>query len=248
MNNFCKCGCGQRVSKPKNKYVWGHASKWLKGCIPWNKGLTKEIDERVKRNAENMQATKVRLSEEGLLPSWNRGLTKEMDERVKRNGECSRQTKILKYGSGFGKPAWNKGLTKEIDERLRKKAALSVGHPLNPGCGRGKSGIRKDLNQYFRSTWEANFARLLEWFGFEYEYEPKVFSLIDNGFQLSYRPDFYLFKFDLWVELKGYLGCESKRKLDLFKEQYPNLNFTLITERYYNVLANCFRFLIPNWE
>jgi len=39
MNNFCKCGCGQRVSKPKNKYVWGHASKWLKGCIPWNKGL-----------------------------------------------------------------------------------------------------------------------------------------------------------------------------------------------------------------
>jgi hypothetical protein len=25
-NPFCKCGCGQRVTKPTNKYIWGHNS------------------------------------------------------------------------------------------------------------------------------------------------------------------------------------------------------------------------------
>jgi len=60
----------------------------------WNKGLTKETDERVQRHAEELsRALKGRLS-------WKKGLTMETDSRIK---------------SG-----WLKGKTKEIDERVKR--------------------------------------------------------------------------------------------------------------------------------
>jgi len=66
-----------------------------KGCIPWNKGLTKETDERVKRNGENTGKTLRKRgsckgknnSMYGKHPiSWNTGLTKETDKRVGKQG------------------------------------------------------------------------------------------------------------------------------------------------------------------
>lgn len=42
-------------------------SENLNGIIPWNKGLTKEIDKRVKDNAEKTGKTLHRLYEEGKL-------------------------------------------------------------------------------------------------------------------------------------------------------------------------------------
>ena len=55
---------GRKLSDEHKKKI----SKTLQGHIPWNKGLTKEIDERVKS-------------------AWNKGLTKETDERVRKYGE-----------------------------------------------------------------------------------------------------------------------------------------------------------------
>ena len=80
-----------------------------------------------------------------------------------------------------------------------------------PGAGRGITGFRKGLEHYFRSTLEANFARVLVLAGIAYEYEPKVFKL-PNG--KTYTPDFKLAAplGDLvpagWVELKG---CHTVR-------------------------------------
>ena len=68
----------------------------LKGRIPWNKGLTKETDERVAT-----YATKGGISRKGR-PSWCKGLTKETDERVAKAAEkVSKSTK--------GRIPWNKG-------------------------------------------------------------------------------------------------------------------------------------------
>lgn len=36
-----------------------------------------------------------------------------------------------------------------------------------------------------------------------------------------YFPDLYLPEYDLFVEIKGYFGCEAERqKIELFKKQY----------------------------
>ena len=57
---------------------------------------------------------------------------------------------------------------------------------------RAKSGFREDLQQYFRSGWEANVARILTLLQIEWIYEDKVFTL-SNG--MRYLPDFYLPQF-----------------------------------------------------
>ena len=60
-----------------------------KGRIPWNKGLTKELDQRISRYADKNRGrlrsseikAQIALNCIGRIP-WNRGLTKETDERV----------------------------------------------------------------------------------------------------------------------------------------------------------------------
>lgn len=50
---FCECGCGQRVKKSIyypfswNRFICGHNKNRI-GSLPWNKGLTKKTDERLR--------------------------------------------------------------------------------------------------------------------------------------------------------------------------------------------------------
>lgn len=65
----------------------------------------------------------------------------------------------------------------------------------------GITGYRTDLNPnyYFKSAFEADFARFLSYVGISYVYESKTFELNDA----FYTPDFYLDQLDLYIELKG---------------------------------------------
>ena len=133
---FCKCGCGGRVTKPENMYITGHHRRGkespMKGKIPWNKGKTKETDERVMKNTQSLskslkmffqtekgkkQAKETSNRFKGVSP-WSEGLTKETDERVKKIAEI-RSEKMLEnwqnpefikmmvdswYGKGQTKP------------------------------------------------------------------------------------------------------------------------------------------------
>jgi len=85
-----------------------------KGYPAWNKGLTKETDERVKKYVENSsKSLKGRKS-------WNEGLTTKTDERLAKSGKKIRETR-LKNNSY---KSWNKGLTKESDKRVAKQGLL----------------------------------------------------------------------------------------------------------------------------
>lgn len=110
--------------------------------IPWNKGLTKDTDERVKKQAE---------AKRGHIP-WNYGLTAKTDPIVAKYGKKGGLTRK-------GRLPWNKGLTKETDERLmivskkvsatRKRLAregkLKCGHPQSEESRRKISETRKRL-------------------------------------------------------------------------------------------------------
>lgn len=69
----------------------------MKGHIPWNKGLTKSMDERIRNSAEKMVLTKKsrvypkKERKKGRIP-WNKGLTKEIDSRIKGKS-CTELTK-----------------------------------------------------------------------------------------------------------------------------------------------------------
>ena len=100
-------------------------------------------------------------------------------------------------------------------------------------------GYREDIGIYVRSTWEANFARILNHLGIEWQYEPETFVVLVDGRELSYTPDFYLPASDHWVEVKGRWIGSAREKYDAFAELHRTsivgLKFyTWLCERYAN--------------
>ena len=83
-------------------------------------------------------------------------------------------------------------------------------------------GKRSDLGQFFRSTWEADFCRYLNFVGKTWAYEPTVFSFLEHGVKkgtVSYCPDFKVGS--LWVEVKGQLTPKGRVAIRRFKKFYP---------------------------
>jgi len=128
------------------------------------------------------------------------------------------------------------------------KCTMSVvgGRPTSAKASRGKAGIRKDISDtiYFYSRWEANFARLQNYLGIEWKYEPKTFDL---GSQ-NYTPDFYLPETDTYVEVKNFLWKYSKIRDQKFRKLYPNIKLQLLLKEDYIKLENKYSHLIKNWE
>ena len=81
----------QKMRKPKSEEHKKHISEGQKGLKKgpaWNKGLTKDTDDRVKFNAEQ---TSKAMKEKHLIP-WNKGLTKETDDRVRQYSISSKKS------------------------------------------------------------------------------------------------------------------------------------------------------------
>jgi hypoxanthine phosphoribosyltransferase len=80
---------------------------------------------------------------------------------------------------------------------------------------------------------EEAFARILDFYGVEWEYEPRTFPLKWNEAGKvveAFAPDFYLPQQDLYVELttlRPQLSTRKNRKLRRMKELYPNVNIKL---------------------
>jgi hypothetical protein len=85
------------------------------------------------------------------------------------------------------------------------------------GCGKGSYVIRSSDNKsiYVRSTYESRFVNELEKRNILWEYERRF----DLG-GTTYLPDFYLPKYDLYIEVKGYLSEISYIKLLKFINLY----------------------------
>jgi hypothetical protein len=82
---------------------------------------------------------------------------------------------------------------------------------------------------------EAEFARILDYYGIAWEYEPKTFVLEEDesgNVKEAFSPDFYLPDEDLFVELttmRPKLITKKNRKLRRLRELYPDVNIKLFT-------------------
>jgi len=113
---------------------------------------------------------------------------------------------------------------------------------------RYRSGKRKDLwNIYFRTGFEANFARILKYLEIEFQYEKKVFRLSNRR---RYIADFYLPKIDKYYELKGYPYNANENKYMLFKKDYPNIDWVFLRQDSieWKRLNKYFKNKIKEWE
>lgn len=111
--------------------------------------------------------------------------------------------------------------------------------------------------KFFRSRWEANYARYLEFQKsqgkiIDWLHEPKTFWFegIRRGCT-SYLPDFEVINLDVshyWVEVKGWMDSKSRTKIRRFEKYYPKEKLIVIRQKEYKALCEEFSELIPGWE
>jgi hypoxanthine phosphoribosyltransferase len=90
---------------------------------------------------------------------------------------------------------------------------------------------------------EREFARILDFYGVAWQYEPRSFVLSEEDGRVTemFTPDFYLPDLDQYVELttlRQRLVTRKNRKLRRLQERYPEINVRLLYKRdYYELLA-----------
>jgi hypothetical protein len=93
---------------------------------------------------------------------------------------------------------------------------------------------------------EAEFARILDFYHINWQYEPRSFVLERDeagNMVKSFTPDFYLPDHDLYIEittLKQSLVTKKNRKVRLLRELYPDVNIKLLYASDYNKLIEKF--------
>lgn len=122
---------------------------------------------------------------------------------------------------------------------------------------RGNGGKRANLdNRYFRSSWEANWARYLNWLVslgeiIKWEYEVDEFEFPVKRGGRFYLPDFKVFNKDGTIEyqeVKGWMDPRSATKLARMRKYHPGVKLVLIDKNYYRSVAKKVSSIIPGWE
>jgi hypothetical protein len=91
----------------------------------------------------------------------------------------------------------------------------------------------------FAHASERQFARLLDFYQIDWEYEPRSFDLEfdgDGSVTQQFTPDFYLPAYDLYIEITTMnqkLVTKKNRKVRRLKELYPEINCKIFYQRDY---------------
>jgi hypoxanthine phosphoribosyltransferase len=98
----------------------------------------------------------------------------------------------------------------------------------------------------FANQAEVACARVLDYYGIPWEYEPRTFVLEEEQGRIvqAFTPDFYLPEQDLYVEItvmKQSLVTRKNRKLRKLRERYPDVNVKLFYKRDISRLAERYR-------
>lgn len=90
---------------------------------------------------------------------------------------------------------------------------------------------------HFSHPAETEFARILDFYGIAWQYEPRTFPLSwdrEGRVTEAFSPDFYLPDQDLYVELttmQPHLVTKKNRKLRRFRELYPDVHIKLFKRK-----------------
>jgi hypothetical protein len=105
-----------------------------------------------------------------------------------------------------------------------------------------ESGLKSDSVRFAHAS-ERQFARLLDFYAIDWEYEPTSFDIeFDAGGAVVARftPDFYLPAYDLYIEittLNQKLVTKKNRKVRRLRERYPEVNCKVFYQRDYQSLV-----------
>lgn len=98
----------------------------------------------------------------------------------------------------------------------------------------------------FKNESEAEFARILDMYQIDWKYEPRTFPVewdAEGNITLAFSPDFYLTKFDTYIELttmnQRYVTMKN-RKARKVRELYPGINIKIVYKKDFQSLIERF--------
>lgn len=115
-----------------------------------------------------------------------------------------------------------------------------------------------DREVFFRSRWEANYGRYLQWLKdgnqlTEWEHEPETFWFKGGkrGDVCAYLPDFRVTALDGGIsyhEVKGWMSPRSEASISQMRKHYPTIELVVISETAYKKIETQVSRLIDGWE
>ncbi len=181
---------------------------------------------------------------EGRKSSWNEGLTAETSSKLaetgRKIGEANAGVSLVEK-VGAARAA-------ELTEFHSRRMSGRGNHMFGRKPPHAKGGYREDIGHYVRSSWEADYARVLKLLEEDYEYEKYSFELVlADGREVTYTPDFYLPSRDLFVEIKGFMRYDDQLKIDAFELAHPDKHLEVISKTKFAELQMSYQDLVA-WE
>ena len=242
---FCNiCDYKGKTRQSITSHIWrkhtehglAHKAGVKPGHVSWNKGLTKETDERVRKTGETLKS---KYKKGNIKPSygnlgkrgWNKGITKDTDERVRKNTENI----ISSYKNG------KVDLTNRKSISFRNKMSIIAknrgfgGYTENGGHGtkfKVKDSFGKDV--CLQSTYELKCSEILNELNVKWIRPTCLIYVIGNK-QKRYYADFYLTEYNIFLDPKNdYLIEIDKEKIESVIKQ-NKIKLKVITEKQLNI-------------
>jgi len=116
--------------------------------------------------------------------------------------------------------------------RSPARRSATAGKPVPPVA------VVRAARVQFAHESEAEFARILDFYGISWLYEPRSFPLRWEGERIleAFTPDFFLPDLNLYLELttlRQKLTTEKNRKVRQLRELYPQVNVKLLNKKDY---------------
>lgn len=185
-------------------------------------------------------------------------------ERIAKNGH-PRGMKGKTQSAEFcrAQSEYRRGKSLDLSDEQRqalsdRMSALAATRSNSNAYSRTKYGTRDDLaGRFFRSSWEANYARFLNWMkatghiaDWDYEAETFWFEKIKRGVR-SYKPDFKVTNTDgsiHYVEVKGWMDAKSKTKIARMARYHPTVDLRVVDEKAYRAIERSVGCGLAGWE
>lgn len=211
------------------------------------------LSERTRCRPDMSARLKAGESGWAITGSHPRGMSGKAHSPESRKQMSVGQQKRIANGTHPSQQPWSEERKRGQSERV--SARLRTATNFYSRCKHGK---REDIGgQFFRSSWEANYARFLNFLIAQgqiakWEYEPDTFwfEKIRRGVR-SYTPDFKITEPSgtiYYVEIKGWMDAKSKTKLKRMAKYYPKIDLRLVGQKAYTELAKKLGGAIPGWE
>jgi len=241
----------------------GTSEAWLNGQIQ------AALSKIGKKRPEQALIMKRVIHDKGLhLNRTSEQISKHMKEWIQKNGHPKGATGMIH--SDKSKKIMSQKSKQRYDNMSEEQKALIVLKSMktkvangtaNKASGHGswKAQWREIGGQrkFFRSRWEANYARYLEHLIdrgviLKWEHEPETFWFegVKRG-TVSYLPDFKITNMDGSVEyheVKGWMDDKSKTKIKRMAKYHPDIKLIVVATKEYKALEKMYAYTIDGWE